>query len=796
MPLRLRPGVEVVRLSPRQFLLIHAASGRQLELGAEERYLLHLLGKGASLDDVLRQHARRFRRGLERFQLLEFVEQLGQLDLLDREEKPAPVQATPRPVKATAPAPAPLSRGDSKAAVNVVFDWLVLWFGWMVHPVWVIPILLLTVPATWEVVRNWQRFQSDMHSPWNKIAPLPLALGLLTQTVIFVNFPRALFTGVACRRFGGRVQGFGFTFWNGLVPTFYCELGDSLALMSSRGRWTVLSVNVWVQVAIGSASALLWVFCKPGSVASIFWLWLVPPCLLGLIINAAPFFEFSGYFLLCYAVDELNLRQRALAETDAWLTGRRAPEALTRRQRYWFRYYGVSYLLFRLVFDPVMILFCGFWMVQHFHGAGFLVFMIALLWWYSDSIGRILMHNETIQTLLLWGGYLCGGIAVLSGFAGLIPWVARCGGSWWVRWPIRLVLVLVGLTAVAFTPYNYEIAGECRLVPLHQYGARSQLPDEIVQVYVTEGSYVQPGDLLARLSGRQVKANILTTEAELRRAEASLDLLLTGHLTEQVHVAMDKVESAKATFDHAEIELQRTRVLVRDHAASDEELAKKQAARDTAKERLDAARENLSKLQEGYRDEKVRAQEAEIKKLEEKLNFYNLQLTLLEIRTPIGGYVNTPYMEQRQGQHVQPGDLVATVQDTSKLLVEVAADDAAAMDLSEGMVVHVRLYGMWGRLLTGKVRYVTLTSESDGKFGNAPVRTDKEMYQEQQVNTRTRDGGYHVRVYVELDEMPTNLSPEMTGYARIVVDEDDVLWRSLARPVVRFLRTEVWYWLP
>jgi multidrug resistance efflux pump len=654
----------------------------------------------------------------------------------------------------------------------------------------------LAVAGGCALYHGWGRLFSDLQSPWLKLPGLPLALGLLTQTIVFVNLPRALSVGVACRRYGGRVRGFGFFFWNGLVPTFYCDIGDSLRKMSNRGRWTVLAVHLWVEVVVGALALLLWSAARHGSAWGVFWAWLVPPCVLGLIIHGMPFLEFGGYFLLSYAVDEINLRPRALAETNAWFAGRTAPEALTDRERYWFRYYGVCYYLFRLVFDPALLFFCGYWCTDHFHWGGGFAFVVGALWWYSDSIGRVIMDNETVQCLLRWGGYVLGSVAALSMATGWLPWVVRGGGSWWLRWPIRFVLLAAGLVALAVTPYNYEVCGECRILPGSQCGVRSQLSDEIVRMYVSEGGYVQPGDMIATLSGVEVRAQLAEAEAQLKHDEAELDLLVSGPLDEQVQMAADRVESAKAAYDHAQIELDRNRVMFGRGAISAADLDKYITSRDSAQEKLDSAREKLWKLKEGYRSERVRAAEALVKKDEEKVAYYKEQVKKTDIRTPIGGHVVLPYMEQRVGHHVNPGDLVTVVQDTTTLQVEIAADDVAALDLKEGMVVKVRLYGTWGRLLTGRVQRITLTSETDGKWGNMPVRTDKEMYQEQQVNSQTKNGSYHVRVYATLDEAPANLSPDMTGYARIIVDEDDQLWRSVARPLARFLRTEVWYWLP
>jgi multidrug efflux pump subunit AcrA (membrane-fusion protein) len=154
-------------------------------------------------------------------------------------------------------------------------------------------------------------------------------------------------------------------------------------------------------------------------------------------------------------------------------------------------------------------------------------------------------------------------------------------------------------------------------------------------------------------------------------------------------------------------------------------------------------------------------------------------------------------MEQKRGQQARAGELLAVLQDTSRLRVEVAAEDSAAADVQPGMKVNVRLYALTGRLLTGTVLRVAHTAEQDRTIGVTPVRTDSELYQEQIVNARAKSGtSYHVRVYVELDEALPELKPEMTGYARIVVKDEDVLWRALVRPVARFLRTEVWSWLP
>src|SRR5262249_41044293 len=111
--------------------------------------------------------------------------------------------------------------------------------------------------------------------------------------------------------------------------------------------------------------------------------------------------------------------------------------------------------------------------------------------------------------------------------------------------------------------------------------------------------------------------------------------------------------------------------------------------------------------------------------------------------------------------------------------------------------VHVRLYGLHGELLTGRVLGVASAAEQERGIGTSAVRTDPEMYQEKMTNNRPRlSGSTYLRVLVGLGEDPPRLRPGHVGHARILVNEKDVLWRALVRPVARFLRTEVWSWLP
>jgi multidrug efflux pump subunit AcrA (membrane-fusion protein) len=770
---RLRPGLTVLRTGPRNFLLVNPETGAQFSFGAEERYLLHLLEETDSPDEILKLYQQRFGKPISQRHLLEFVEQLGQIGVVTPDEEVCAAPFPEIPTPPVAPVPAPLSRTDSRASLNRFFDVMVVLFGWLVHPIWTIPILLATAMAITILVRQWHLIMASAALPTYWISPLPLIIILASQTEIFLSLPHTIFLGIVARRYGGRVREYGFHLYEGMIPNFYCDWGDSYLMMKNdRGRWALLSASIWCFLAIGSVSILAWSLCRPDTFAAAFWVWLVPPCLLGLFFHLNPFFKLGCYYMICTHFDDPHLRERALAETKAWLAGRRSPEALSPNERYWFRVYGLGFYIFRLLFDTALILILGIWIIQKFKGPGAVVGGALLLFWYRAPLGRVLMETS------------------------LFSWLVRLGGGWRIRWPLRLAMV-AAIVAVGFIPYNYEVVGECRLIPLAQHGVRTHLYDEIVQMHVKEGDQVEPGAVIATLSGRGVMESYLTTRADLDKAQASLDLLRAGYRPENLSVAEDKVKMWQSRLRYNEEQMGREERLLRTNAASKAEYDRYRRDWETAQEQFLSASESLAKLKSGYREEEIRAAQAAVQHQEEKLKYYENQLTLTTLTTPIGGKIVTPYLQEKKGQHAKPGDLLAVVQDTSRLRVEVSADDAAGVDVREGMRVNVRLYSVVGRLITGKVQRVALIAEPDRAIGLDPVRTDQEISQEQMMNAKGKIGtSYHVRVYVDLDEYPLEMKPDMTGYARIVVDEHDYFWNALARPVVRFLRTTVWSWLP
>lgn len=368
----------------------------------------------------------------------------------------------------------------------------------------------------------------------------------------------------------------------------------------------------------------------------------------------------------------------------------------------------------------------------------------------------------------------------------------RYGGAWFLRWPLRL-LILAGIVAAGFLPYKHEVGGHCRVVSGREVALRAQLQDEIAEVTVAEGDHVAPGQTIATLSAREEIARLAEAQADVAYAEANLKQVETGPRAEDITKAEHMAAMWRSQVAYWEAEHKRQEGLVASQAGAVNAMEKALSSRNSAKAMLIAAEEEERKLRAGHRDETIAAAQALLDKAKATLKLQEQRMPLREIHSSIAGTISTPGLKLRVGQSVSPGDLIAVVRDLSSLQLEVLADESAAESVQPGQEVKIRLWGRYGDLTTGKVDHIAFTASDKAQLTIEPYRTDRENRQEQ-VRFHESDNRY-VKVVVAFDKLDPKLLAGMTGEARVVIG-DDYFWNALWRPIKRFFLVEVWSWLP
>lgn len=368
--IHLRGDVEILRSGPDGFRLLNGRTGEYFSLGLEERYVLYLLERAESLEKVLAAFELRFGRQTTEQQLQRFVGQLRERGLLE-EDTDLPVESPGAgAIQTPPPRNDPLSLANPGAKLNLVFDLLVLFFGWVFHPFLIGPILLLVLAAVNVGLRYGDQLMADFQHFIDSYSLLFYVVFVVLPKVLLLSWLQTIPMGMACRRFGGRLESIGIRLRGGLIPVFRLQRDDSLLLLSHRGKLTVMSTGFWFTLVMSSACFVGWVIAAPHSSVRTAFVILVPPCLIRLVIQCNFYFRHSSaHMLLCEMVGERKLLDLAWAEVLGWLKVGRPLRGLSETKRFWLRLYGLGYCGYRVA--VVCLLAAGAcWLTREYSNNG------------------------------------------------------------------------------------------------------------------------------------------------------------------------------------------------------------------------------------------------------------------------------------------------------------------------------------------------------------------------------------------------------------------------------------------
>lgn len=184
--------------------------------------------------------------------------------------------------------------------------------------------------------------------------PVPVVgLMILVAVLSLSTLLHELAHGLTLTRFGGRPRRAGFMLFY-LTPAFFVDVTDGWRLANRRQRVAVALAGPAVHAVI-AAVALLAALAFPHPTVHAMLLLLALSCSGIVLINLIPFVRFDGYIALMSALDEPNLRVRAIRDAANFLTrllfgGRRMSKDLN-------RWWSVPFGLASLIAPVVLVVF-------------------------------------------------------------------------------------------------------------------------------------------------------------------------------------------------------------------------------------------------------------------------------------------------------------------------------------------------------------------------------------------------------------------------------------------------------
>jgi putative peptide zinc metalloprotease protein len=754
---RLRPEFEIsswdrpLRSQQRHFAR-DQESGAVVELGAEAAFLVRHLDGRIGTSDLSRLYREEFGKDVSEADLdilLESLAEAGLLEGIDAHERERTFPEFLADNDFFPMARLPLGKGDR------FFGRLAGWLGWTFT--W--PFHLLTVGAFLWAVKimylSWSEFFVHLIARFS----LSFLVVLVLVSALVVRSSRSVIHAVQCKRYGRRVTEFGFAFAFYLVPSLYTNWADAMYIREGRKRAWVAFAGIYVQALLWAGATIAWSLTVPGSVWNVAWLTLSFAAAFNLVFfTANPLAEADGYLLLMNWLETPRLRERALASFGSWITLRVPAEISSPRDRRRFTAYG----LFCFVYGVFFLGWIGWhlWirLTEALEGVGALLALAFAVFVVQKPLIDSMARKRWVRWLF-----------------------SHDGGS--LRWSVRLAIV-AGIVLIGFIPYPYETGGPFTLLPIAQSEIHTQMEGQIVEVRVVEGDLVSEGQLLAVVDQREIRRNYAASLEQLAASEAKLNLAIAGSKIENVvaaerrlQKAEQEVELARVRYRSSTARAERLEQAYADHLVTARDYNNAQDMRDSDYQTLQVAlsarsvaEAELDMVKSGARPEEIEALEAEMRSLETLLDDLKQQLTLTELRAPVAGRVVTPYVDQKVGQYLQTGQLFAKIEESRTIRAEVAVPEDAAPEVVKGARVRVSPWAYPNEIFIGTVVSV------------APAATEDMQ-------------STFVRVVTEIPNPDGRLMSNMTGYAKIATSEKP-LWEVFLWPLIRWIKVQVWYWIP
>ncbi len=254
-----------------------------------------------------------------------------------------------------------------------------------------------------------------------------------------------------------------------------------------------------------------------------------------------------------------------------------------------------------------------------------------------------------------------------------------------------------------------SIATNGKIEALNNFQAYAPMATTVKKIYVQQGQWVKPGQILLRLDDADARLLAAKSEAQLRGAEADLSAVQGGGTQEELLNTRNSLVKAEADRDAAQRNLQAMQKLLQTGAAS-------QAEVETAQNRLkvDEAQVNLleQKLKDRYSKQEIGHVEAQQTEARAALQAAQDVLKNANVAAPSAGMVYS--LPVRDGAFVNTGDLLVQVADLHKVRVRAFIDEPEIGKLQPGQLVEITWDALPGRVWHGTLETLPTTVVQHG----------------------------------------------------------------------------------
>ncbi len=287
-----------------------------------------------------------------------------------------------------------------------------------------------------------------------------------------------------------------------------------------------------------------------------------------------------------------------------------------------------------------------------------------------------------------------------------------------------------------------QVRGPGTLVPEQMRWITAVTAGRIEQILSLPGTEVQAGDVIMRMSNPDVDMQLLTAQQQLSQAQAALAQLRTSLQTQEL-TQRGTVATVRTQFLDAKRVYETNQKLFDENPdlVARADLDRSKESMEELQERLQIEEDRLS-VMENTRGEQIDAQEEQIRRLTEMVDFNKVRLQSMQVTVPVAGVLAPLDIPLQEGQWVQSGQQLSRVVVPGRLKAEIRIPQTQAQDI----VV--------------------------GQQANIDTRTDTIMGQVVRIDPAVRNGTVTIDVALPPD-LPPSARPDLSVDGNVIIERLD-----------------------
>lgn len=582
----------------------------------------------------------------------------------------------------------------------------------------------------------------------------------LVFSMLTLNLLGTITMACVAHSYRAAVERFCITLYVGIIPRFVNRIKGT-EQMTRREMMAMHGANLMVRIFAFCFSVLLWYNTRDLQGASHeFALALLLTAAGSLLLETGnPLMKGSSYFLLSAYLNEPHLRGKAFKA----LMNRMKAGVYQASDRTILSIYALAFITYAFALVVLVSIGLGQWLSGHLDLGGSAIIiafsLLGYLFWrnyvnlrkFGDAYERTMQFEMWRKRTLLEKGESEGEVKTAK-------------PSYWGR------AALICLFIALFIPYPYEPAGSFTIYPARKQVMSTDTPGLVEEVNFDGGESVKQGTVLARLAHDDYKAQIKVYEAKVEEQKSVVADLKSRPKPEEIKVAEQQLEVARTREGFSREKVPRLEKLYNIGAVTFEEFDSARKDHDTDVQQIAEKQAALALVKVGVTADQIAAAEAKLSSLKEELNSFVAKVERTVLRMPFDGNILTLHLKDRINSYLDKGQAFAAVEYTGVVTAEIEVAESDVQYVAIGADVRVRPASFFQREFAGRVsvidRNVTVKS-----FGNV------------------------VKVIATIDNPDGALKTGMTGEGK-VAGRTMPVWEAFSQAVIRFVRVQVWSWIP